>query len=213
MDRSATTTLSTTLPLPRLRLTRNNRVAGISQIPSDAPSTSPTSSNSASTPRQPASSANMFQKGNRASPTGISSAERLRALTDQIYVARAGPSSRSTPVQLEQDFDSDTETAPEAGPSTARTPVESSEMDSDVESMVNHSMTRTQPQTAQQKFKDLYQRTIAGPSNPPLNDSPPHATQRPRRASLESPVAKRIAPRRLSVSDEEDALSGSSFVT
>lgn len=146
---------------------------------------------------------------NRASPTGLSAAERLRALTERVG---ARPSStRSSQISLEQGSDSETETIPEAGPSTVRAPVESSEVDSDVEAMVNHSMTHRQQQTAQDKFRELYQRTVAGPSNPIRNEEPP-PLQRPRRASLESPVAQRVAPRRLSVSEDEDEpLSGTLF--
>lgn len=216
MDRSTTTTLSATLPLPRLRLTRNNRSTGLTQITSELVGTSPPSSNSASTPRQSASPAIMFQSTTRASPTGTSNADRLRALTERINSRAGSSSARLSPMNLGHDFDSETETAPEAGPSTARVPLESSEADSDVESMVNHSMTRTQPQTAQERFKEFYRRTMATSNHIPLNDgssgAPSSTASRPRRASLESPVAKRVAPRRLSVSDEEDGLPGMVFV-
>lgn len=181
---------------PRLRLTRNYRNTSFPSEDAQPRSSSSSSSSTASRRNTLGESSQLA----RASSSTESPAARLRALTNRVM--NVSTSSRTTLPHEENNSDPETDRPTHP---YSRTPVFSGGLESDVESMIEHSLAPpTNSQTANQKLKDLYMRTLAAPAPEPFITSTP---SRPRRASLTStavPPAHKLAPsRRLSTSDEE----------
>ena len=185
---------------PRLRLTRNSR--NTSLLSEDVqPRSSSSSSSSTASRRNTAGPSSLLA---HASSSADSPAARLRALTNRVM--NASTSSRATIHHEENDSNGEIDglTRPRNRGNTLLTAPNtlSGALESDVESMIEHSLAPpTNPQTAKQKLKDLYMRTLTAP------DPGPSPSPRPRRASLTSttvpPAHKLASVRRLSTSDEE----------